>query len=116
VALLASWRLGLLAVPAAILRLTQSVEAGAMQFDGQVDFLYPDGTHAVVTVHAGQRGGRWTGSVRLPQNERRLERGDVCRLTHARFNGELRIVITDLTGTARYAFIGLIKPDPWETL
>ena len=88
----------------------------AMHFDGTADFLFPDGTHAVATVHAGQRGGRWSGSLRLPPADRRLEQGDVCRLTHERFDGELRIVITDQTGTARYAFIGLIKPDPWETL
>lgn len=87
-----------------------------MQFDGTADFLYPDGTHVQAAVHAGQRGGRWSGTVRVPQNERRLEQGDICRLTHARFDGELRIVITDQTGTARYAFIGLIHPDPWERL
>ena len=87
-----------------------------MYFDGTADFLYPDSTHALVSVNAGQRGGRWTGSVRLPLSERRLEQGDVCRLTHERFEGELRIVITEQTGSARYAFIGLVKPDPWETL
>ena len=87
-----------------------------MYFDGPVDFLYPDGTHEVVTVSAGQRGGRWSGNLRLPPGERRLEKGDVCRLTHARFDGELRIIITDQTGSTRYAFIGLVKPDPFETL
>jgi hypothetical protein len=85
-------------------------------FDGSADFLYPDGTYAVVTVNAGQRGGRWTGNLRLPNGDRRLEKGDVCRLTHDRFDGELRVVITEQTGSARYSFIGLIKPDPWETL
>lgn len=86
-----------------------------MHFDGLADFLYPDGTHTLATVHAGQRGGRWSGNVRLPSDDRNLERGDICRLTHPRFDGEMRIVITDKTGTARYAFIGLIKvtqPDP----
>ncbi|MGH2584386.1 MAG: hypothetical protein ACRDJE_05675 [Dehalococcoidia bacterium] len=87
-----------------------------MHFDGTADFLYPDGTHTVATVHAGQRGGRWAGTIRLTAGDRRLERGDVCRLTHGRFEGELRIVITEQTGTTRYAFIGLIKPDPWESL
>jgi hypothetical protein len=88
----------------------------ALLFDGSVDFLYPDGTHTVAGVNAGQRGGRWTGSLRLPENGRRLERGDVCRLSHHQFDGELRVVITDQTGRDRYTFIGLIKPDPWETL
>ena len=87
-----------------------------MHFDGTADFLYPDGTYALATVNAGQRGGRWTGTVRLPASERRLEQGDICRLTHQRFDGEMRIVITDQTGTARCSFLGLIKPDPWETL
>jgi hypothetical protein len=88
----------------------------AVLYDGSADFLYPDGTYAVVTVHAGQRGGRWTGNLRLPNGDRRLEKGDVCRLTHGRFDGELRVVITEQTGSARYSFIGLIKPDPWESL
>jgi hypothetical protein len=85
-------------------------------FDGSADFLYPDGAHVVAVVSAGQRGGRWTGSLRLPDHDRRLERGDVCRLSHDRFEGEMRIVITDQTGSHRYAFIGLIKPDPSESL
>jgi hypothetical protein len=87
-----------------------------MHFDGAVDFLYPDGMLVQATVNAGERGGRWTGSVRLPDSERRLERGDICRVNHARFNGEMRIIITDQTGTARYAFVALVKPDPWERL
>lgn len=87
-----------------------------MNFDGPVDFLYPDGTHIQATVHAGQRGGRWAGTVSLDALDRRLEQGDICRVTHARFDGEMRIVITDQTGSRRYAFIGLIKPDPWESL
>lgn len=87
-----------------------------MTFDGPANFLYPDGTHLVATVSAGQRGGRWTGQVRLPEDGRRLEKGDICRLTHDRFEGEMRIVITDQTGSKRYAFIALVKPDPWETL
>jgi hypothetical protein len=95
---------------------SKAVLTMTMHFDGSADFLYPDGTHTLVNVHAGQRGGRWAGTIRLPAHDRRLEQGDVCRLTHDRFEGELRIVITEQTGTARYAFIGLIKPDPWESL
>ena len=87
-----------------------------MHFDGAADFLYPDGMHATATVNAGTRGGRWAGQVSIPNDGRRLEKGDVCRLTHERFDGEMWIVITDQTGTRRYAFIALIKPDPWETL
>lgn len=87
-----------------------------MHYDGTADFLFPDGTHVLVTVNAGQRGGRWAGTVRLPDSDRRLEQGDICRLTHDRFDGEMRIVITERTGSARYAFIGLVKPDPFETL
>ena len=30
---------------------------------------------------AGQRGEQWSGSLSLPDDERRLERGDVCRMT-----------------------------------
>lgn len=93
-----------------------SVERAPMQFDGTAAFLFPDGAHETASVNASERGGRWSGSLRLPESERKLERGDVCRLTHARFDGELRIVITEQIGTRRYAFIGLIKPDPWETL
>ena len=87
-----------------------------MTFDGPVDFLYPDGTHTTAAVNAGERGGRWTGQIRLPEEDRRLEKGDVCRISHDRFDGEMRVVITDQTGTRRYAFIGLITPDPFETL
>ena len=87
-----------------------------MHYDGNADFLFPDGAHESASVNASERGGRWTGSLRLPESERKLERGDVCRLTHHRFDGELRIVITEQLGTRRYAFIGLVKPDPWETL
>jgi hypothetical protein len=87
-----------------------------MQLDGAVDFLFPDGTHVLATVNAGLRQGRWSGTVRVPESKHRLERGDVCRLNHGRFNGELRIIITDVTGTRRYAFIGLIQPDPRERL
>ena len=87
-----------------------------MTFDGPADFLYPDGMHTTATVNAGHRSGRWTGHLRLPEEDRRLERGDICRISHDRFDGEMRIVITDQTGTRRYAFIALVKPDPWETL
>jgi hypothetical protein len=87
-----------------------------MTFDGPADFLYPDGMHTTATVNASQRGGRWTGQVRLSEEDRHLERGDVCRLSHDRFDGEMRVVITDRTGTRRYAFIALVKPDPREAL
>lgn len=87
-----------------------------MQFDGEVDFLFPDGAHARVSAHAAQRGGRWTGTISLPPLDRRLSQGDVCRITHDRFDGELRIIITEQTGSTRYAFIGLVQPEPWETL
>jgi len=87
-----------------------------MTFDGEADFLFPDGTHLVAVVHATQRGGRWTGNLRLAGVDRRLEKGDICRLTHDRFGGEQRVVITEQTGSTRYAFIALIKPDPFETL
>ena len=87
-----------------------------MHFDGTADFLYPDGAHVLATVNAGERGGRWSGSVRLPPSERRLEQGDICRLTHERFDGEMRIVITGQTGSNRWSFVGLIKPEPWETM
>lgn len=87
-----------------------------MQFDGEAHFLFPDGEHLMVSVHAGQRGGRWAGTVRLGDTVRRLEQGDICRLTHARFDGEMRIVITEQVGSTRYAFISLVKPEPWERL
>lgn len=84
-------------------------------YDGQADFLTPDGDHLVVTVHAGQRGGRWSGSIALRETERRLERGDVCQLS-AEPLGDMRVIITDPRGTRRYDFVALIDPDPFERL
>jgi hypothetical protein len=84
-------------------------------YDGPADFLTPDGQHIVVSVHAGLRGERWSGSISLREVERRLEQGDVCQLS-ADPLGELRVIITEQRGSKRYAFVGLIKPDPWERL
>jgi hypothetical protein len=83
--------------------------------DGRADFLTPDGQHMVVTVHAGLRNGRWSGSLSLPDAERRLEQGDVCRIS-ADPLGELRVIITEQRGSRRYTFIALIDPDPRERL
>ena len=84
-------------------------------YDGPADFLTPDGQHIVVRVHAGQRGEQWSGSLSLSDAERRLEQGDVCQLS-AQPMGELRVIITEQRGSRRYAFVGMIKPDPWERL
>jgi hypothetical protein len=83
-------------------------------FNGSADFLIPDGTPVLARCDAGFRQGRWTGTVSLLDTDRRLERGDVCQLTLG--NENLRIIITDQVGSKRYAFIALIKPDPYETL
>ncbi len=83
-------------------------------FNGQAEFLLPDGTPLAAKCDAGFRQGRWTGTVALVDSERRLERGDVCQL---RLNDEdLRVIITEQVATRRYAFIALIKPDPYESL
>ena len=84
-------------------------------YDGPANFLTPDGQHIVVSVHAGLRGEQWSGSISWADVERRLEQGDVCRL-HAERMGELRVIITEQRGTKRYAFVSMIKPDPWERL
>ncbi len=84
-------------------------------YDGQADFLTPDGDHLVVSVQAGQRGGRWSGSIALRDSERRLERGDVCQLSADQI-GEMRVIITDLRGAKRYDFVAMIDPDPHERL
>lgn len=84
-------------------------------YDGQADFLTPDGDHLVVNVHAGLRGGRWAGSIALQDSERRLERGDVCQLSSERL-GEMRVIITDPRGTRRYDFVAMIEPDPHDRL
>lgn len=84
-------------------------------YDGSADFLTPDGSLLEVSIHAGLRGDQWSGSLSLPDEERRLERGDVCRLT-AEPLGELRVIITDQRGSRRYTFVSLIRPDPWARL
>jgi len=87
---------------------------GRNYFSGTVDFMIPDGTPVPASCEAGFRQGRWTGVVSLGDTQRRVERGDVCQLA---LHGEnLRIVITDQVGSKRYAFIALVKPDPFETL
>jgi len=75
----------------------------------------PDGQQHEVVVHARLHGGRWTGSLMLPETRRRLERGDVCQLEGGPL-GELRVVITEQYGRRRYAFVGLVTPAPWERL
>lgn len=92
-----------------------SYNARVTVYDGSAKFLMPDGQQLVVTVHAGLRGGRWAGSLVLPNTERRLEQGDVCQLAGGPL-GELRVVITAQFGHRHYAFIGLITPAPWERL
>lgn len=83
-------------------------------FNGSVEFLIPDGTPMSANCDAGFRQGRWTGTISLPDTERRVERGDVC---HLRLGDEdLRVIITDQVGSKRYSFIALIKPDPYESL
>ncbi|MFN8559112.1 MAG: serine hydrolase domain-containing protein [Dehalococcoidia bacterium] len=69
-----------------------------------------------LTVHAGQRGEQWSGAVDLDGTERRLEQGDVCRLSGDAFGGEIRVIITEPRGRRRYAFVGMVTPDPWERL
>jgi hypothetical protein len=83
-------------------------------YSGPVAFLIPDGTPVAARCEAGFRQGRWTGVVSLDETQRRVEQGDVCQLTLHDEN--LRVIITDQVGTRRYAFIALIKPDPFETL
>jgi hypothetical protein len=85
-------------------------------YDGQAGFLMPDGELLTVSVNAGQRGEQWSGSLSLQDTHRRLEQGDVCRLSGDPFGGELRVIITEQRGSKRYAFVGLVTPDPWERL
>ncbi len=84
-------------------------------YDGSANFLMPDGHQLEVAVRASVRGGRWTGSLVLPQTRRRLEQGDVCQLVGGPL-GALRVVITEQCGRRRYAFVGLVTPAPWERL
>lgn len=86
----------------------------ASRYSGAAPFLIPDGTPVEATCEAGFRGGRWAGWVTLRETERSLERGDVC---HMALRGEdLRIIITEVGKSRRYAFVALIKPDPDEHL
>lgn len=84
-------------------------------YEGPVDFLTPDGTHLIARCTASFRRERWQGTIHLPEFDRRVERGDVCRVTAGDL-GELRVVILDSVGTHRYEFVALIRPDPFETL
>ncbi len=84
-------------------------------YDGAAQFFMPDGQALPVSVHASQRGEQWSGVLTLPESERRLERGDVCRLSGGPL-GDLRVIITDERGRRRYAFISMVTPDPSERL
>lgn len=85
-----------------------------MRFNGPAPFLIPDGTPVPAACDAGFRAGRWAGTVSLQETDRSLERGDVCHLALGAEN--LRVIITDVMGKKRYAFIALITPDPDEHL
>lgn len=86
------------------------------QFRGQVDFLMPDGEHFKAACEAHFTRERWRGVLNLKGLERSLEQGDVCRIASRQLGGELRIIILDKVATARYEFIALVKPDPFEAL
>lgn len=83
-------------------------------FNGAADFLIPDGTPVPAKCDASFRQGRWSGTVSLLDTDRRVEQGDVCQLRLD--EEELRVVITEQVGSMRYAFIALVKPDPYERL
>jgi hypothetical protein len=85
------------------------------RYHGPADFLMPDGEHFVAQCEARYARERWQGVVNLQGFDRGLERGDVCRLSADQL-GELRIIILDKTGSFRYEFIALVKPDPFESL
>ncbi len=84
-------------------------------YHGFVNFLMPDGEHLRAHCDARYSHERWQGVVNLTGLDRRLEQGDVCRLS-AEPLGELRVIILEETGTRRYEFIALVKPDPFESL
>ena len=84
-------------------------------YDGVALLLLPDGTPVEISVHAGLRGRQWRGTVSLDGSSRRLELGDVCRLSATPL-GEHRVIITDPRGRGRYDFVALVQPDPWERL
>jgi hypothetical protein len=85
------------------------------RFAGPVDFLMPDGEHFKARCEARYSRERWQGVLNLSGFNRGLEQGDVCRLTADQF-GELRVVITEKVGSFRYEFVGLVPPDPMETI
>lgn len=85
------------------------------RYRGTVDFLVPDGGHFLAQCDARLTRERWQGTLTIPDFTRRLERGDVCRVSCERL-GELRVIILDHVGTNRYDFIALVKPDPLEIL
>lgn len=84
-------------------------------FHGPVNFLMPDGGHFMAQCEAHYTRERWQGVLSLARFERGLEQGDVCRVS-AEPLGELRVIILDRVGTARYEFIALVRPDPFESL
>jgi hypothetical protein len=86
-----------------------------IRFSGPVDFLMPDGAHFIARCEARYTRERWQGVLNLSGFARGLEQGDVCRLTADRL-GELRVVITEKIGSYRYEFVGLVAPDPMETI
>ncbi len=75
----------------------------------------PDGEHFVARCEARFTRERWQGVVNLQGLDRRLEQGDVCKMTAAPL-GELRIIILEKVSSYRYEFIALVKPDPFESL
>jgi hypothetical protein len=75
----------------------------------------PDGEHFRAQCDARYTRERWQGVLNLAGLDRRLEQGDVCRLS-AEPLGELRVIILDQVGSHRYEFIALVKPDPFESL
>jgi hypothetical protein len=75
----------------------------------------PDGAHYLARCEAHFTRERWRGSLTVALADRKLEQGDVCRMSCERL-GEMRIIILDKVGTNRYDFIALVQPDPMEVL
>ena len=88
---------------------------GRSQYHGFVHFLTPDGEHFRAQCDARYSRERWQGVLNLNGLARRVEQGDVCRIS-AEPLGELRVIIMEETGTRRWEFIALVKPDPYESL
>lgn len=85
-------------------------------FDGEVEFMFPDGERHRARVSARFFQERWTGEIHLPEHDRTLDRGDVCWLHGGPFDAQ-RVVLTEVRGKRRLSFIGLITPEePWETV